>query len=94
MRQLLNGSDAFSYYAGLENEFGNPHHPGMLNFRFSPDPSGAQLGFNEGRSLHLTISLDPSLTATRGGKTGGEFHVDNQTGLAHNSCANSGGSCQ
>ena len=95
MRQLLNGSDAFSYGAGLENSLNlNNHHPGMLNFRFSPDSMLAQMGFNEGPSLHLTISIDPKLTVTRTGRTGGDFHVDNQTGFAHNSCANRGGSCQ
>lgn len=95
MRQLLNRSGSFSYGFGLENGLDlNNHHPGMLNFRFSPDPLSAQLGYNVGPSLHLTISIDPAMTVTRVGRTGGDFHVDNQTGLAHNSCANSGGACK
>ena len=70
--------------------FGEFSVPPALNFRFSPDSLSTQLGFNVGPSLHLTISIDPALTVTRVGMTGGDFHVDNQTGLAHKSCANRG----
>jgi hypothetical protein len=61
-----------AYGFGPENSLNlNGHHPGMLNFRFSPHSTLAE-GFNEGPSLHLTISLDPKLTVTRTGRTGGE----------------------
>jgi len=81
--KLLGDRGAFTY--GPEKLFGNYHHEGELNFRFS---SGAHPNlFNYGPSLHLLVSQDPKATVPVGPGYKGNFHVDSKTGPQHLACA-------
>jgi RHS repeat-associated protein len=81
--KVLNDRGAFSYTA---EQFGNPFHPGDLNFRFS---SGAHPNlFDYGPSPHLLVPQDPRATVPVGPGYAGGFHVDSHTGsFSHGECA-------
>jgi RHS repeat-associated protein len=81
--KALNDRGAFSYTA---EKFGNPFHPGDLNFRFS---SGAHPElFDYGPSPHLLVPNDPRATVPVGPGYVGPFHVDSHTGdVSHGGCA-------
>jgi len=85
----LNQMGAFSYIP--EQLFGNYHHPGDLNFRFS---SGALPNlFDYGPSPHFTLPQDPKATVPVGPGYATGFHVDSHTGPRHSACAEKGWGC-
>jgi RHS repeat-associated protein len=87
--KLLGERGGFQY--GPEKLFGNYHHEGELNFRFS---SGAHPNlFNYGPSLHMLVSQDPRATVPVGPGYKGNFHVDAKTGPQHSVCAETGVGC-
>jgi RHS repeat-associated protein len=87
--KLLGDRGAFTY--GPEKLFGNYHHEGEFNFRFS---SGAHPNLlNYGPSLHLLVSQDPRATVPVGPGYKGNFHVDSKTGPQHLACAEKGIGC-
>lgn len=85
----LNKMGAFSYIP--EQLFGNYHHPGDLNFRFS---SGTHPNlFDYGPSPHFTLPQDPKATVPVGPGYITGFHVDSHTGPRHSACAERGWGC-
>ena len=85
----LNKMGAFTYVP--EQLFGNYHHPGDLNFRFS---SGAHPNlFDYGPSPHFTLPQDPRATVPVGPGYATGFHVDSHTGPRHSACAEKGWGC-
>jgi hypothetical protein len=85
----LNSAGAWQYGGFVENQLGSLHptHKGMVNLRFGGG-WWAPFGVDYGTSLHIVIPADPKLTVPVNGGIGGEFHVDEHTGLSH--CKQSG----
>lgn len=81
---MMSGDNGPFQYLEESTPYGNPFHPGALNYRFSPGDYPDL--FNYGPSAHFPVVPYPTTQVP-------DFHVDSVTGAAHGPCAKWGIGC-